>query len=176
MGAILIDTIFDDHPTFLEVDPRHLDAATSLWVRAAAYCSRHQTAGDVPRSALPALCRDREADAVARELVRVGLWNATPTGWSFREVLMGSGRPMLALARAHWSRDAYAEVYCRDGHACRYCGSGDDLTVDHVVPRCRGGSDRLENLVVACRSCNSRKGGRTPAQAGMALLPAPGGA
>ena len=72
--------------------------------------------------------------------------------------------PMTAADRSTWIRD--------DG-ACRYCGARGDSTFDHVIPRCQGGSDEPENLVVACRGCNSRKGGRTPEQAGMVLRPAP---
>lgn len=71
--------------------------------------------------------------------------------------------------RTTWSRSAYQSVYERDVR-CRYCGADDRLTIDHVVPRCQGGRDDESNLVVACRSCNSRKGGRTPKQAGMVLL------
>ncbi len=68
-----------------------------------------------------------------------------------------------------WSRAAYDAVYSRDGRKCRYCGAADRLTIDHVVPRIQGGDDTPENLVVACKSCNSRKRGRTPEQAGMEL-------
>lgn len=75
-----------------------------------------------------------------------------------------------------WSKVAYPEAYERDRRACRYCGIGDDLTIDHITPRLQGGGDEVENLAVACRSCNSRKGGRTPEQAGMVLMPIPGGA
>jgi 5-methylcytosine-specific restriction endonuclease McrA len=51
----------------------------------------------------------------------------------------------------------------RDGFKCQYCGSEDrDLTVDHVTPRARGGANGLSNLALACRSCNSAKGDRTP--------------
>lgn len=64
-------------------------------------------------------------------------------------------------------------TWTRDGGACRYCGSCFDPTFDHIVPRCQGGLTTTENLVVACRGCNSKKGGRTPAQAGMALLSRP---
>jgi 5-methylcytosine-specific restriction endonuclease McrA len=45
-------------------------------------------------------------------------------------------------------------------HACAYCGATDALAVDHLVPRSRGGSDGGENLLIACRPCNSRKGAR----------------
>lgn len=70
-----------------------------------------------------------------------------------------------------WDTSAYPVVYARDGSRCRYCGTSQNPTVDHVVPRCQGGGDAPENLVVACRPCNLRKSGRTPEQAGMPLLP-----
>jgi DNA-directed RNA polymerase subunit RPC12/RpoP len=64
----------------------------------------------------------------------------------------------------------HANIYERDGFRCRYCGSDvRALAIDHVVPRVQGGTDFPVNLVVACKSCNSRKGGRTPEQAGMTL-------
>lgn len=47
------------------------------------------------------------------------------------------------------------------------------LTLDHIVPKARGGSDSWENLVCACTSCNNKKGDRTPAEAGMPLLKSP---
>ncbi len=61
-------------------------------------------------------------------------------------------------------------LFHRDGHSCQYCGyAGDQLSVDHVVPRSRGGADSWENVTTACLSCNVRKGNRTPREAGMAL-------
>jgi 5-methylcytosine-specific restriction endonuclease McrA len=60
-------------------------------------------------------------------------------------------------------------VLRRDGHRCQYCGDRDALTIDHVLPRSRGGSDTWENLVAACARCNSRKGNRTPQEAAMPL-------
>ncbi len=61
----------------------------------------------------------------------------------------------------------------RDGYRCQYCGRREDLTVDHVIPRSRGGRDTWENLVTACTRCNSRKGNRTPEEAGMKLRARP---
>lgn len=49
-------------------------------------------------------------------------------------------------------------IYARDSHACVYCGSTHDLTLDHVLPAESGGTNDVTNLVTACRSCNSRKG------------------
>ncbi|MBI2425627.1 MAG: HNH endonuclease [Candidatus Hydrogenedentes bacterium] len=65
----------------------------------------------------------------------------------------------------------------RDQHKCQYCGcplSGKNLTIDHVMPRSRGGQDTWENVVLACSSCNVRKGNRTPEEAKMKLLRKPG--
>jgi 5-methylcytosine-specific restriction endonuclease McrA len=66
------------------------------------------------------------------------------------------------------------EVFRRDGYCCQYCGrSNGPLTIDHVVPRHRGGGHSWENLVTACSPCNRRKGGRTPHEANMSLLNEP---
>jgi len=62
----------------------------------------------------------------------------------------------------------------RDGHRCQYCGSvSPPLTVDHVIPKARGGSDSWENLVTACIKCNNKKGDLTPDMAGLTLLSTP---
>ncbi|MHC9292739.1 HNH endonuclease [Mycobacterium sp. LTG2003] len=63
-------------------------------------------------------------------------------------------------------------VLRRDRHTCVYCGGRAD-TVDHVLPRSRGGSDHWLNLVAACQPCNGRKGDRTPAEAGMPMMREP---
>lgn len=58
----------------------------------------------------------------------------------------------------------------RDRHTCQYCNKkGEQLTIDHILPRSRGGSDSWENLVTACMRCNVRKGNRTPKEADMSL-------
>jgi 5-methylcytosine-specific restriction endonuclease McrA len=62
----------------------------------------------------------------------------------------------------------------RDDHTCQYCAyRSDSLTLDHVVPRSRGGGDTWDNLVAACVRCNVRKGNRTPEEASMQLLSRP---
>ena len=64
-------------------------------------------------------------------------------------------------------------VLRRDGHRCQYCGSAERLTLDHVLPRSRGGKDAWENLVAACTPCNNKKSNRTPEEAGMRLRVVP---
>ncbi len=67
-------------------------------------------------------------------------------------------------------------VLARDGHVCQYCGQKfpiHELSIDHVVPRSRGGQTTWENVVCACLDCNIRKGGRTPKEAKMLLTHPP---
>ena len=63
-------------------------------------------------------------------------------------------------------------VLKRDGYRCQYCGDFGD-TVDHIIPRCQKGLTTWMNLACCCWSCNQKKRGRTPAEAGMALLRKP---
>ena len=60
-------------------------------------------------------------------------------------------------------------VFLRDRFQCQYCGTHEDLTFDHVIPRRCGGATTWENVVAACSPCNLRKGSRTLKQAGMYL-------
>ena len=67
-------------------------------------------------------------------------------------------------------------IFARDRHRCQYCGrrgTAFDLTLDHVLPKSRGGRTLAENLVTACRVCNNRKGDRTPEEARMPLITNP---
>ena len=67
-------------------------------------------------------------------------------------------------------------ILLRDRGACQYCGQAlppRSLTLDHVIPRSRGGASAWENLVASCFPCNNRKGDRTPQECGMALLKQP---
>jgi 5-methylcytosine-specific restriction endonuclease McrA len=69
-----------------------------------------------------------------------------------------------------------SNLMLRDEYQCQYCArrpSHRELNVDHVLPRSRGGEDSWDNLVISCRTCNLKKGRRTPAEAGMKLLNEP---
>ncbi len=63
-------------------------------------------------------------------------------------------------------------IFARDGFRCQYC-HGPAETLDHVVPRSRGGAHTWENVVACCRGCNLRKGSRTPAEWGRPPLATP---
>ncbi len=75
-------------------------------------------------------------------------------------------RPRVKLTRR--------EVFARDGSTCQYCGRQvADLTLDHVVPRHRGGAHSWDNLVTACKACNHRKGGKLLEEAKLRLARRP---
>lgn len=80
-----------------------------------------------------------------------------PKAHAVSESSLGFGRGNSAILR-------------RDDHVCQYQGcTRRATTVDHVVPRCQGGRSTWGNLVACCKPCNTRKGGRTPEEAGMVL-------
>ena len=67
-------------------------------------------------------------------------------------------------------------ILLRDRNTCQFCGrifTAAELTLDHVVPRSRGGRSSWENLVACCYQCNNRKGDRTPDEAGIKLARRP---
>lgn len=92
-------------------------------------------------------------------------------------------QPVIAVRGADASRyEDHAPSLCnhtlfaRDGYICLYCGNRyghSTLTRDHVIPRAQGGEDTWNNTVAACRSCNMRKGARTPEEAKMPLIALP---
>lgn len=178
-----VDDGFWSHPKVLELPSE----AIALWVRAGSYCAKHLTDGQVKPGVLRILGGDRDS---ATELVLAGLWtwDETTGCWWFHdwskyqrskeqvEAEREATKRRVAISRDTNLRDA---LKARDGDWCRYCGvtvkwtdrkGSTGATYDHVDPF---GPDTFDNLVVACRGCNSRKGQRTPEQAGMTLRPEP---
>jgi 5-methylcytosine-specific restriction endonuclease McrA len=77
-------------------------------------------------------------------------------------------RKLLKLSRRN--------IFARDGNRCQYCGCSfptSQLSLDHVLPRSRGGETTWENVVCSCVTCNTRKGSRTPHEAHMRLMKMP---
>ena len=67
----------------------------------------------------------------------------------------------------HKRRITRRAVFARDSWTCQYCGARSNLTVDHVIPRSKGGLSSWENIVASCAPCNRRKGDHLPRQVGM---------
>ncbi|MBD2462457.1 HNH endonuclease [Oscillatoria sp. FACHB-1407] len=85
-------------------------------------------------------------------------------------IRLTSGNP-----ERHWKAPPVnrREVFRRDNHTCQYCGSTKHLTLDHVIPRSKGGTHTWDNVVAACATCNSLKGDRLLHETGMVLKTKP---
>lgn len=76
------------------------------------------------------------------------------------------------VRRLSLARCTRKNVFLRDKFQCQYCGANcriGSITIDHVIPKCRGGSTSWENVVAACQDCNRRKGNRSPDSVGLKL-------
>ncbi len=97
-------------------------------------------------------------------------------GWSLHAESFTMPRPLVIrlISYVRVPRDAHSRkitrraIFARDRWTCQYCGvERTTLTVDHVVPRSKGGRSSWDNIVASCAPCNRRKGDRLPGQAGM---------
>lgn len=176
---------FTTHPkTFAAgLDAAWLDLNAILWSDA------NGTDGFVPESSLRMLgVMVRSPKKQAAKLVEVGRWVVADGGWRIHdfEIYQRASERVKASKNAaarrqalHRNRELVTAIRARDGDRCRYCAAEVDWhdrkglrggTYDHIDPM---GENRLDNLVVACRSCNSIKRNRTPEEALMQLLPPP---
>jgi 5-methylcytosine-specific restriction endonuclease McrA len=79
----------------------------------------------------------------------------------------------LPVSKLVSNKPSRSSIYKRDENKCQYCGSTKSLTIDHVIPKSKGGGDTWENLVVACCSCNTKKGDKLLEHTGMKLRTQP---
>lgn len=127
------------------------------------------------RRALSLLLRDR-VDAVTDELVSITSPDRAldlPTVLRLRRYVNAPRRGVRWSRRGVMRRDGYRCIYCSIGAGESYSGqflTKSDFTIDHLIPRSRGGGNSWSNTACACASCNQRKGNRTPHEAGMTLL------
>jgi len=169
------------HPKVVGIfDPRR---PFDLWLWGLSYTQTHLTDGHLPSEAIP-----RGVSKATGVLIARGLWEPFERGfrihdyldWNDSKEYVTSVR-QLAKARMALVKDPEMRrrLRERDQDICRYCGvevnwadrkSRGGATYDHVTP---GGGDTFENLVIACRGCNSQKQKRNPEQANMKLLPPP---
>lgn len=79
----------------------------------------------------------------------------------------------VPLSKIVANKPSRAMIYKRDNHTCQYCGATKHLTIDHVIPKSKGGGEDWCNLVVACSKCNTSKGNKLLEHTGMKLLRQP---
>ena len=97
--------------------------------------------------------------------------------WELRSATRTVTRPVVIrlVSYVRVPRDTHRRkitrraVFARDDWTCQYCGARSNLTVDHVIPRSKGGASSWDNIVASCAPCNLRKGNALPRQAGMRL-------
>jgi 5-methylcytosine-specific restriction endonuclease McrA len=174
------------------------NAAWRMWGMGLIYCQKNLTDGFISESAIDTWAiREQKGQRlrdVAKELCtpqvpgKSALWEKVDGGYLVHDYLQWNDSKAQILAMREIGktrRQLYSDVELltavreRDGSACRYCGrpvnwrdrrGPGGATYDHVDPT---GCNSLENLVIACRGCNSSKGPRSLAECGMRLLPAP---
>lgn len=185
MAWLRIDDRVRTHPKVVQAGP---DAAW-FWFCGICYCREHLTDGFIPKAMLASLVPGVGLSAArkhAATLMRFVLWHETEGGYRVHDFLDWNPSRADVEADREWDRrrkelyadpDLIAQIRQRDRDCCRYCGEQVNWKdrrgphggqFDHVIPR---GDNSLENVVVACRRCNNRKGDRTPQQARMNLVP-----
>lgn len=143
------------------IDADFVDAVSlhgrAIWFDSLLYlASIGEPTGYYPHVELVAQCGG-DADRIAGELLDFGVWSLCALGYF---VSGRSGCEVRPEARSPIPTRVRRDVYFRDWHRCVTCGSGEELTLDHIIPWSKNGSDDLGNLQTMCRSCNSRKGAR----------------
>lgn len=135
-------------------------AALGLYVISIAYCCRWGTESVHRSVAMQAGIK--RPKVVLDELVTAEFLLAAPDGTTFYVLHEGTlWRRGNGVQRRSIPATVRAQVMTRDGFACVECGSERFLSIDHIWPYSKGGTDAPENLRVLCRSCNSSKGDRT---------------
>jgi len=102
------------------------------------------------------------------ELLERGLWELHSENSTLARPVVIRLMSYVKVPRdAHRRKITRRAVFARDSWTCQYCGSRSNLTVDHVIPRSKGGPSSWENIVASCAPCNRRKGDNLPERANM---------
>lgn len=166
--------------------------AMGMHTLAILHCSKYLTDGVIDQDFLEdvafiANVKPKALEAMVSALVQAGQWDAVGDHWVIHDYL--EHNPSKETVEANRGVDRFrkeltrdqaliAAIRSRDGNNCRYCNVVVDWkdrrskvggTYDHVIPISQGGENTYENVVVACRGCNGKKGARTPKEAGMFL-------
>jgi hypothetical protein len=132
------------------------DGAFRLYVDAVCWVVRQRTAGVVSSGFVRTRVVPRsQYQSRVDELVASGLFVPVADGWR-----VAGPWHVASGQRERIPEGVRSAIYERDGYQCQACGSTDDLTLDHIYPRSRAGSDGSRNLQTLCGPCNSRKGAR----------------
>lgn len=151
-GMNIKRSVFEQLEYFYGLTP----AAVLSYLDLVLYCNEWEIAGPIHRNVVLARCR--RSRRIARVLERSGLLTPWGDGWHLK-VIPGIETATLIRSR-RLPRATRQAVMDRDGRRCQHCGATDNLTIDHIHPVSRGGSDDMDNLQVLCAWCNTSKGAR----------------
>lgn len=159
MTYVKIDDGIFSHPKVLGVHP----LARLLWVASICHAGQHVTDGrdEIDTSTLVRLLAESGAGRHhVGQLVDAELWGQAGPRWKVAD--WGWSAPTRPARRMnHIPAAVRAAVFLRDKAACVACGAADELHIDHIEPRSKGGTDEPSNLQVLCSRCNLIKGDRT---------------
>lgn len=154
----IIEPLWHVGPRLGHIPRRIRPACLGAVVMALDWQVRRSSPG-IPNAAFDDLCMTPamvkalvSADVIRLDDPKVGWWTVNPELLGARAYRAGKSVPL------HPSVVRF--VFERDGYRCADCGTADDLTCDHVIPRASGGPDDSCNLLTRCRPCNARKGSR----------------
>lgn len=181
MNWLRLYTTVLDNPKLQKLSGDHFKIVVNLWCLASIYNGVLPHISDV---AFRLRCTEEVAADLIDELIEKRILDRTPDGvvphdWSEHQYISDTSATRVSKYRQR-TRDAgsivgaYLKhkvlVFDRDNHCCVYCGSVQNLCLDHMVPILMGGGDEPSNLCACCKGCNSGKAGRTPDQAGYRFL------
>lgn len=147
---VLLDPRLLGRPDILELTEAGKHRAVLAHVFALIYVTQYSSDGLLPRKALR-IVQGRKSDAAT--LVAAGLWFETDDGWGIYDWAINQ----LYRPREPISKTKRLQVFTRDGFACAHCGATERLSIDHITPWAKGGSNATTNLQTLCTPCNSRK-------------------
>lgn len=154
MGTVYLHDHFDENPKVLLAQEIDRDAPW-LFVRLACKATRERTA---PWAIITSLSNSERRTLDA--LLSTGLATADGPSVVELDIELWWCR-FTAIGASRVPRSVRAEVFNRDGHCCQVCGNTEELSLDHRLPRSRGGSDEASNLWVLCMPCNMAKRTKT---------------
>lgn len=165
-----------------------LGRVAAVWLECGLYSAATLTDGFIPNRELGRLATDERPLDVIQALVQAGLAQSREGGVALHDWHVYQPSAQEVKDKREWDarrKRLYSipglieAIRGRDQNRCRYCNQAVNWrdrrgpgggTYDHIIPR---GDNSLQNVVVCCLRCNVRKGGRTPVEAGMELLPEP---
>lgn len=158
MSWVRLDDQFADHPKVVGLS----SDAFRLHVSAMCYCAKGNNR-HMPWHQVAWIARDystRKALSIAMELCEAGFWQRQDDTGGLAFILLPDCLHEFAQDRDYSYLQYRDVVFSRNNNMCVKCATDNDLTIDHIVPVSRGGTNDLWNLQTLCRSCNSKKGAR----------------